>query len=692
VSFDHDEIDGRLGDLKHWIIRAGTAQLTFYNEGKRGFRRSTVSKKDATSATSSARSFFALFEFRRFLREEDESIPDRLDTALSGVAEEWFLKLPTDLDDIRSRSDNEENPFTDGHLLAAAAVVPALARALDSDQLGNAYDEIRQTCRNLASTLAGELIAAGGGLVAPEDAIVHDFITIHAVRGIDAAATGYRFSPRRKLAETLRPAVHERALRQLGYHAAEVSSQFDPAELLFSAALLERFAAPDWQSLTRSAVAVVVDAQSDDGAWPTSRVVALEAKRLLHVSSYEVGLTLAFLAARNLAHGNSDLAESSAPALAKTLGLVRSGYTEEGDYKGWSNDRTRWEGLIESWATAIVLTFLIRYRDVLIGLRQKGILERYRAKVPRRADAEIPWPDLYAALRAPGGLDVGPLARYSDPSPAGALVKAIRQKIAEPVADSAEERPEKAALIFFGSPGTRKTSLVSRLAETLNWPLLTLSPPHFLGDGGLEGFEAAADRIFRDLGRLRRVVVLFDECEDFFKPRRFAETKSTDDGNENDAAEPVVSAPSPAAPQPSPPETRTIGAFLTAGMLPRLQALREGRWVIFILATNGPLSALDDAVIRPGRFDFAQSIEHPTLDAQQHYVDAHRQPLTGTQRKSLKGALAEVADKDKGKAMPFAVIDEIAGRISADEIAATRKPLVSALRKRREQVGPPSLY
>ncbi|MDI7277016.1 MAG: hypothetical protein QME94_13640, partial [Anaerolineae bacterium] len=64
----------------------------------------------------------------------------------------------------------------------------------------------------------------------------------------------------------------------------------------------------------------------------------------------------------------------------------------------------------------------------------------------------------------------------------------------------------------------------------------------------------------------------------------------------------------------------TIGAFMTAGMLPRLVRLREQQWLVFLLATNSKLWELDDAVRRPGRFDLVEEFGYPTLRAQTRYV------------------------------------------------------------------------
>jgi hypothetical protein len=142
--------------------------------------------------------------------------------------------------------------------------------------------------------------------------------------------------------------------------------------------------------------------------------------------------------------------------------------------------------------------------------------------------------------------------------------------------------------------------MVEELADVLEWPLITLSPPAFLRNG-LEGFEASADEIFGDLMHLRRVVVLFDECEDFFRWR----------------------------PQKMQIENRTIGAFITSGMLPRLQKLRKLQWVVFVINTNIEAFELDPAVTRRGRLDKVARVGYPVLDAQLRYLDRWKSRSTG---------------------------------------------------------------
>jgi hypothetical protein len=685
-----DELDLEIKRLEEWIDRAATSLLTFYDSAEGGFRRSTLgSAGDGASATSSARALFALAEYVRFLQERADPADDKrlasTSDALLQTTETWALGLidAEQFERIRSTSDNKMNHFTDSHLLMAVSLVPRLS-AVFGDRLKYDGGALRAVGERLHTDLVDHLKSNNGGKIHDDDPATHDFITLHALRAIDASAwiAGCGAEARTgALVEGLGTRIERDALALLGYHSAHVYAQWDPAELLFTAALLERCETPNWTQLVSRTVEVVVNDQTEDGAWRGSRVVAYEKRNLLHVASYEVGLTLTFLAPAAIRREDEEMLDRLLLGLRRVCALARVSFQTYGDYSGWSNDRTRWPELIESWATAIVLTMLLRCRQTLLDVRQFQILRlrNYRCQPAARNHSPIKWTDLYRTLCVPHDAAGANLDEISDPSPNGELVAALRDEILTPIMADPAERPAKAGLILHGRPGTRKTTMVKELAKALGWPMITLSPPDFLGDGGLDGFEAAAARVFNDLNRLRRVVVLFDECEDFFRPRPTARRK--DDAKR--ASDPAPASDSDRSPTP---ETRTIGAFITAGMLPRLQDLRDAKWTIFVLATNVGLDDLDSAAIRPGRFDFAQDIDDPELSAQERYVTHHRTGLTEAQRAVLMQAVREVATQ-----MPFRAIDEAAKALRKGQ-ASEVEPVKRLIEIERKRDRPPTLY
>ena len=123
--------------------------------------------------------------------------------------------------------------------------------------------------------------------------------------------------------------------------------------------------------------------------------------------------------------------------------------------------------------------------------------------------------------------------------------------------------------------------------------------------------------------RLRRVVILFDECEELFKTR--------------DAHGAIGS--------------RTSGAFITAGMLPRLQLIHNNQWIIFILATNLAPDKLDSAVTRPGRFDAKMPLYRPSLQQQLLMLNSDyiKKQTDGEVLKDVKETLCKLWDYQSAK-------------------------------------------
>ncbi|MEU5266303.1 AAA family ATPase [Amycolatopsis sp. NPDC021455] len=621
--------------VDRWLVRACESLMSTWDDASGNFWRDSWCEDGDSSdhetqspealgrgkgATSNNRSFQALVAAAYFFSENDlvahsSLVAQKIRTAVWRMISDYFS---LDLDLLRGHGENRENPFTDAQLLLSLSL--ALSPVTSS------------TCRfELPDSLRGKLVgylveltdAVGGklseeGVKVHESARTHHFLTLHSIRALDAAArtlahvgTGAAHGrdgtfPQAQLLNRVRDEI----VQQLGLHLLPAPG-FDSSSLVSCCALLARFTGDADSPLIEQGVAALVKDQSQRGTWTSAGVLSFGGRRLVYIPSVELSLALSTVTLLDLQESDLGIYTAALPAMDASFRLVQSSFAKHEHATGWRNDRTRAGYEIESWTTAVVLQFLLAYREALRLARQERILRKYRAA---RSAPEFRsfWADLtwlvphqtrYQVLRD-RQLPESRLERFAslvDPTQDNGIVTGIRSEILEPTLHNVNERPvETASFLLYGPPGTRKTSLVVAMARELDWPLLTLSPPVFLRNG-IEGFEAAADEIFEDLMHLRRAVVLFDECEEFFKWRPSATTI----------------------------ESRTVGAFITSGMLPRLQRLRENRWIVFVINSNAEKFELDDAVTRRGRLDKAARIGHPVLEAQLRYLKAWRSRSTG---------------------------------------------------------------
>ena len=135
--------------------------------------------------------------------------------------------------------------------------------------------------------------------------------------------------------------------------------------------------------------------------------------------------------------------------------------------------------------------------------------------------------------------------------------------------------------IFFGPPGTSKTELSKEIARFIGWPHLAVDPSLLLRNG-MEGIQAEANNIFRMLEETERVVVLFDEFDEFVRERGSSDAEQ-------------------------------FSRLLTTAMLPKLASIHKRATVVFIIATNN-IQQFDLAIRRPGRFDRVVQIMPPTVE------------------------------------------------------------------------------
>lgn len=635
------DLDREISESFDRVLAAGRALLTFYDPERGAFIRDTVATTGAVPTigkTSTCRAFIALAELYRLLAEYDHPTPhpvsptgalrDELATVLQDLTDRHFAALADDPSLVRESASNGFNMFTDAQVLLSA-VLRQTTRPLTG-----AGGDLDDAALALWQDIEANLRAWKGGRITGGDQ-THDFITLHAVRAGDAFGLARR-TPQQWWPE-LGIRIRRSILVQLGRHSAGITSQFDPAELAFSVVLLHRFKSPDYRPLTDRSLAVIAEQQTADGSWPTSRLISYGGPQQLFVASYEVALTLAELLISKIDRGDHNSVDALLDVLRRTLQLVDNTFMHAGVRTGWCNDRARSPGRLESWATAVVLLFLIRYHDALVRLRQERVLLGYEVTTGPRRD--LPWPDLALALGVLTDPDERHLQRISDPTDAGTLSEAIGRHFVQPIITSPVQRPSYTSLLLPGPPGTRKTSLVELVARALDWPLLTLTPTDFLRQTNRDFTDLTLDEVFNDLMRLRRVVVLLAQCEDVL--RRPAGRES--------------------------PGGRTLGA----GLLSRLNQLRRNRWVLIFATPNEPRDALDPAATRADRFDFIQEMHNPPLKAQRRYYKS-RMPDPAMQT-ALERALSDYAGRGRNthasaqSEVTFVLLDQLMSRLRSDQ-------------------------
>ncbi len=349
------------------------------------------------------------------------------------------------------------------------------------------------------------------------------------------------------------------------------------------------------------ALSAAARGQSARGDWPQGRIVGShndpDTGASLEVSSHEVGL--AFVEAifcLGLLPGVVDrITPEVTLALQRAVDYLRESRVplvkgadkglQDSSAVGWCSAHIYGQTQIEAKATAAALRLTIGAHGVAEQERSVQALEHFE-DVWNPEDHTPPYLEwaTYIKENEPDGGN--PILPYLDQN----FVQRARDEKAKDRRPWA--RTQSMSAILFGPPGTTKTTIVKSMAQGLGWPLVTLSPGTFIRDG-LENVEKRAIEVFSSLQDLVRVVVLFDECDELFRARRHARrdggTDSDNSGNEG---------------------VRSISAFMTASMLPKLQDLRDNGQVFFVIATNY-FDQIDSAAKRIGRIDRILGVSWP---------------------------------------------------------------------------------
>lgn len=419
---------------------------------------------------------------------------------------------------------------------------------------------------------------------------------------------------------------HRQADRLMARLHVPADPQYDPTSLAFAMrglTLLDESAraAP----LFRAYAQAVADGQNADGCWPDGVSVTYSPDgNIIQQPSVDVALCLA----QSVYHhellinhdaGQIELLNIGIKALEKTAGYLAASYNPpRNGFSGWVSDRVRRVGISETWITALTARLFYTMYLAERALSRAATLGKYGVRPAKRARASDSDPG--EAPAAKSWLD-----DIKEPDAVLRPAEQLLKKVVVPLEGQRQRglpvlRPGKngVSFIIYGPPGSGKTYAIERLAAALRWPLLTLTPGHFIKNG-LELIEATAAGIFADLMRLDHTVVFFDECDELFRERS---TQSA--------------------------EGRNILSFATASMLPKLQDLHDARRVIFFLGTNF-LSNIDTAVRRSGRFDERLLLDRPDAGG--------RRELLKTGWKEMPEELIAQAVKDTTGWMSKDVVD-----------------------------------
>lgn len=159
----------------------------------------------------------------------------------------------------------------------------------------------------------------------------------------------------------------------------------------------------------------------------------------------------------------------------------------------------------------------------------------------------------------------------------------------------ADVKPPKGILLY-GPPGTGKTMIAKAVATTSEANFISIKGPELISKWVGES-EKGVREVFRKARQAAPCVVFFDEL-DAIAPRR---------GSEGDAH---------------------VTERVISQMLTELDGLEDLKGVVVIAATNRP-DIIDEALLRPGRFDRILEVPPPDKDARKQIFQIHtkKKPL-----------------------------------------------------------------
>lgn len=324
----------------------------------------------------------------------------------------------------------------------------------------------------------------------------------------------------------------------------------------------------EWQDpFLRTASELLADRLGSDGQFPVGRPIAAAPDGYrLEVIGAEVTHALAIVLRNAQVPFEPDVVRRMLRLFWDTRHPVNEGFGYE---------QTRDPTQPSDWTTALCVVALDEIVNLLDSTIRRKVMKHFTVR-------GLGGPTLGPTLDQLFYPDIG-LAKAAERAPVSSLLHRMHCHLLGIPAERQDGRLW--SLVLYGPPGTGKTTLAEALAASVNYPLIEITPSDLVV-GGQEQVERMARTVFAALEMLTDVVILFDEFDSVLRRR-----------------------------QPGKAKIENIYEFLTPGMLPKLKALnasaKAGR-VVYLLATN-LVGDLDEAAIRPGRFDAKIGLYPPDL-------------------------------------------------------------------------------